>query len=220
MPDQPPSDDGAPRQPDEILPPETPEGADGPGGPAPEDGEKAGFSLDAVGKNAGEVMEALRDNVQYWVDRGRYNKIRVKRKGKAVLPDIPIGALMAFEAATFFWTGLLRGVLVNVVGRAFFEVEMINEAEEHYQQGLEAYLAGDLPVAETALDKALSIDPRYARAHLQMGIVRKLQGRKEDAVMHFEEAIIHGEREKTRREAEAHLKRISDERAGIITIDS
>jgi hypothetical protein len=86
------------------------------------------FNLDVTGKSAAEAMGKLKNNVEYWVTRGRYNKVRVKRNGKAVLPDIPVGALVAVEAATFFWTGLLRAALVNVVGRAFFEVELINEA--------------------------------------------------------------------------------------------
>lgn len=197
-----PSHETEPREPDEVLAPDL-----------EDDGSTPRFRLETVGKNATEVVENLREDIQYWLDRGRYNKIRIKRKGKPVLPDIPIGAIMAFEAATFFWTGLLRGAVVNVVGRAFFEVEMINEAGEHYQTGLDAFLAGELFTAETALEKALRIDPRFARAHLRLGIVRKMQGRNDDAQLHFEEAIIHGERQKTRQEAEAQLRRLTEETA-------
>ena len=200
-------------EPDEVLAPAPPE--DETARRVDEDGsdvpltERARFTLDTAGKSASEALDSLRTNVQYWVDRGRYNKIRIKRKGKAVVPDIPVGALMAFEAATFFWTGLLRAALFNVVGRAFFEVELINEAETHYQKGLEAFLAGELTDADESLTQALKIDGRYARAHLQLGIVRKMQGKADEARACFEEAIIHAERKETAREAEAHLKRMS-----------
>lgn len=183
----------------------------------PEPGESPpdtpAFNIEVVGENVAEAMDKLRTNVEYWVSRGRYNKLRIKRKGKPVLPDIPIGALMAVEAATFFWTGLLRGALVNVVGRAFFQVELINEAEEHYKRGLEHFLSGDLAEAEQALEKALEIDQRLGKAHLQLGVVRKIQGRTDDAIAHFEHAIGYADRKTTRKEAEIHLKRMHEARA-------
>jgi tetratricopeptide (TPR) repeat protein len=199
------------REPSEVLSEEEAEarqreaGADG-------DEDAPRFNLEVVGENVSEAMTQLRDKVQYWVDRGRYNKVRVKRNGKPVLPDIPVGALMAFEAATFFWTGLLRGAIVNVVGRVFFEVELINEAEEHYKRGLEHFLAGDLEDAEECLERALRIDERYPRAHLQLGVLRKLQGRKEDARAHFENAIAYDTGGDTGREAEVHLKKLLEKK--------
>ena len=172
--------------------------------------ERPRFSMEVVGENVTEAMTQLREKVQYWADRGRYNKVRIKRGGKPILPDIPVGALMAIEAATFFWTGLLRGAVVNVVGRVFFEVELINEAEEHYKRGLEHFLAGDLEDAEVCLEKALRIDERYARAHLQLGVLRKVQGKKKQAVAHFERAIEFDKGGDTGREAEIHLKKLTE----------
>lgn len=176
----------------------------------PTDADRPRFSLDVTGKNAAEAMVKLKDNVGYWVARGRYNKVRVKRAGKAVLPDIPVGALVAFEAATFFWTGLLRAALVNVVGRAFFEVELINEAEEHYKKGLEHFLAGDIEDADKHLTKALDVDERYAKAHLQMGVLRKMQGKKKEALVHFERAIVLDPHSDAGKEAKVHRKRMTD----------
>ncbi len=166
------------------------------------------FNLEVASENVSEAMGQLKNQVEYWVDRGRYNKVRVKRNGKPVLPDIPVGALMAFEAATFFWTGLLRGAVVNVVGRVFFEIEMINEAEEHYKRGLEHFLAGDLEDADQCLAKALRIDERYPRAHLQLGVLRKLQGRRDEARKHFEAAVRFDKGGDTGREAEVHLSKL------------
>lgn len=176
----------------------------------PEGVERPKFNLEVASENATEAMKKLKDQAQYWLDRGRYNKIRIKRGGKPVLPDIPVGALVALEAATFFWSGLLRGAIVNTVGRAFFEVELINEAEEHYKRGLEHFLSGDLVEADECLQRALRIDDRYPRAHLQLGVLRKVQGRKADAIKHFERVAVLDPRGDAAREAEVHLKKLKE----------
>jgi tetratricopeptide (TPR) repeat protein len=196
------------REPSEVLPSD---GADG-ASPSVDDGEAESprFNLEVAAENVSEALQKLRTGVQYWADRGRYNKIRIKRNGKPVVPDIPVGALVALEAATFFWSGLLRGVIVNVVGRVFFEVELINEADEHYKRGLEHFLAGDIAEAENALIAALKIDDRFARAHLQLGVIRKIQGRREEAIASFENAIAFDDKSEARREAEVHLKRMRE----------
>lgn len=170
------------------------------------------FSLEVASENVADAFESLRDQVEYWANRGRYNKVRIKRKGKAVVPDIPVGALLAFEAATFFWTGILRAAIANVVGRVFFEVELVNEAEEHYREGLSYFLAGDLDDADKKLKEALRIDPRFARAHLQMGVLRKVQGRHADARTHFQKAKDNDPKGEVGKEASAHLKKLKAER--------
>ena len=183
-----------PREPDDVK---------------PGDDEKARFNLEVAGGNASDAVLKLKKNVQYWVERGRYNKVRIKRAGKPVLPDIPVGALVAFEAATFFWTGLLRAAVVNVVGRAFFEVELINEADEHYKRGVEHFLAGELAEAEEHLSKALRIDDRHAKAHLQMGVLKKVQGQRDTAKQHFARVVELAPKTDPAREAAAHLKKLS-----------
>ncbi|MCP4503425.1 MAG: hypothetical protein GY822_26130 [Deltaproteobacteria bacterium] len=169
--------------------------------------EGAGFSLEVLGENVGEAMGQLRDGVTYWLARGRYNKVRIKRNGKAVLPDLPVGVLVALEAATFFWAGLLRAAVVNVAGRAFFEVELINEAEEHYRLGLEHYLAGELEDAKLQLAKSLEVDSRFAKAHLQLGILYKVQGKTRDAKRALLEAQKYDDGE-LEVEITAHFERI------------
>jgi tetratricopeptide (TPR) repeat protein len=179
--------------------------------PSPPPDEPAQFNLEIEGDGK-DAITRLRKNVEYWVSRGRYNKVRIKRGGKAVLPDIPVGALVAFEAATFFWTGLLRGVLMNTVGRVLFEVELVNEADEHYRKGLAHFLAGEMSDAEEALGRALRVDQRHVRAHLQMGVLRKVQGRSKDAIAHFERVLeldVVGKKPgESAREAEVHLAKL------------
>ena len=186
------SSEEQPREPDEVKPGGDPEG-------------KARFNLEVAGENAADAVVKLK---QYWVERGRYNKVRIKRGGKPVLPDIPVGALVAFEAATFFWTGLLRAAIVNVVGRVFFEVELINEADEHYKKGVEHFLAGELAEAEQHLEKALRVDERHPKAHLQMGVLRKVQGKRDVAKEHFERVVALAPKTDPAREAQVHLKKM------------
>jgi tetratricopeptide (TPR) repeat protein len=169
---------------------------------------RAQFDLDVTGRSAAEAMARLKDNLEYWVARGRYHKVRIKRGGKPVLPDIPVGALIAVEAATFFWTGLLRAALVNVVGRTFFQVELINDAEALYQKGLEHFLAGDVDDAEKLFAEALAVDERFAKAHLQMGVLRKVQGNKTAATRHFERTVELDRHSDAGREARAHLGKL------------
>lgn len=198
-------DPGKAREPSEVLSEEEAQERDEAAA-----GERPRFSLEVMGENVTEAMTQLKERVQYWVDRGRYHKVRIKRGGKPVLPDIPVGALMALEAATFFWAGLLRGAIVNVVGRVLFEVELINEAEEHYKRGLEHFLSGDLEDAKVCLEKALKIDERYARAHLQLGVLYKVQGKKKEALKHFEKAVEYDRGGDTGREAEIHLGKLKE----------
>lgn len=166
------------------------------------------FTLEVIGGNVSEAMAEMKSQVKYWADRGRYNKIRVKRNGKPVLPDIPIGGIVAFEAATFFLAGPLRGAIVNAVGRVFFEVELINDADEFYRRGLEHFLAGDMDESVEALQRALTIDERYGKAHLQLGVLRKMQGRKDEARGHFQAAIGCDPNGDVAREAEGHLQKL------------
>ncbi len=162
------------------------------------------------GENAQEAFENIKDQVQYWVARGRYSKVRIKRNGKQLGPDIPVAALLAFEAATFFGAGILRGALMHVVGRVFFEVELINEAEEHHGEGVALFLAGDLEGAQQCFEKAIAVDQRYAPAHLQMGVLYKVKNELGQAKAAFEEAQRLDPEGATGQEAMQHLEQMQE----------
>ena len=162
------------------------------------------------GENAQEAFENIKEQVQYWVARGRYSKVRIKRNGKQLGPDIPVAALLAFEAATFFGAGILRGALMHVVGRVFFEVELINEAEEHHGEGVSLFLAGDLEGAQKCFEKAIAVDQRYAPAHLQMGVLCKVKNELEQAERAFEAAHRLDPEGATGQEALQHLEQMRE----------
>src|SRR5215831_4447126 len=80
----------------------------------------------------GRIDEALRkvtETLRQWANAGRYTKVRFKFRGKPLLPDLPLAAVVAAEGLTFYWTGILRALLVNVAGRSVLDVELVNDSE-------------------------------------------------------------------------------------------
>ncbi|MEW5850127.1 MAG: tetratricopeptide repeat protein [Myxococcota bacterium] len=159
----------------------------------PDEGEsteqgKRSWTLDVAGRDVGEVLAELRSDVTYWVQKGRYNKVRVLRNGKQVVPDIPVGAILALEAASMAWAGVLRTAVVNLAGRLLFKVELVNDAETHLQAAKGHYERGDLDEAEAEAVRALKVDSRYADAFLLLGTMAKVRGRKDEALQHLRKA--------------------------------
>jgi tetratricopeptide (TPR) repeat protein len=134
------------------------------------------------------VLKELRDDVGYWVSKGRYNKVRLLRDGKQVLGDIPVGALLAAEVAGFAWAGALRTALVNVAGRLLFKVELINDAKEHLDAARNHYARGDLDEAEAETVRAVKVDSRMADGYLLLGTLAKVRGKQDEALRHFRKA--------------------------------
>ncbi|MDF1564546.1 MAG: tetratricopeptide repeat protein [Deltaproteobacteria bacterium] len=155
-----------------------------------------------------QVLEKVRGEVTYWAKKGVYTKVRFKFRGKPLLPDLPMAAFLAAEAATFWYTGLLRALVMNVGGRALFDVELISDAEPHLARGQEHLLDGDVDEALEEFQRALAIDRDLPSAHLQVGVCKKLRGEKEGAREAFRKARDldpHGE---VGRQAIAQLKKL------------
>ena len=57
------------------------------------------FRIDIDPDKIDESVKALQERLKRMVDQGRYTKVRLKYKGKALMPDIPFGIFMATEAA-------------------------------------------------------------------------------------------------------------------------
>ena len=126
-------------------------------------------------------LERLRENVVPWARKGRYTKVRFKFRGKQLLPDIPLAAVVAAEGLTFYWTGILRALIFNVVGRNVIDVELVNDAEGRIALGKEKLLVGELDEALALFLEAREMDARSATVQLNCGIAFKLKGQKDDA---------------------------------------
>ncbi len=140
-------------------------------------------AADARAVTVGELLDGARSalesagtSARRLLDRGRYRKVRISRKGKQVLPDIPLAAVAAAEAASLYGAGFARVLAANIGARFLFDVEVINEADKYWQVGVERFLEGDLERAEQALLKAVRIDDTHARGYLQLGVLYRMRG--------------------------------------------
>jgi tetratricopeptide (TPR) repeat protein len=153
-----------------------------------------------------EVVEKIRSEVVRWANKGRYTKVRFKFRGRQLLPDIPLAAIVAAEGLSFYWAGLLRALVVNVAGGALIDVELVNDSEKVIARGREALLSGDVPSALQHFRKAIEMDRDSANAWLNLGIALKLKGDLDSARQALEKARAMALRGPTAEEAERILE--------------
>lgn len=165
----------APRweEPDDALEPREADDRPSPAPPPDDDVVTVG---DLV-SGASRALSNAGASARRWVDRGRYRKVRVSRHGKAVMPDIPVAAVAAAEAATFYSVGaagFARVLAAHIGAKLFFDIEVVNEADRYFNVGVERFLEGDLERAEDALLRAIRIDDTHAAAYLQLGVLYRM----------------------------------------------
>lgn len=151
----------------EKAPRALPEGKAGGGKILPIDIDPARVE-EALGKVASEL--------KHWANKGRYTRVRFKFRGKPLLPDLPLGAVVAAEGLTFYWGGILRTLVFNLAGKSVFEVELINDSQKKVQQGKDALLSGDVEQALKRFEEAIAMERDNAQAHLNVGVALRLKG--------------------------------------------
>jgi tetratricopeptide (TPR) repeat protein len=122
------------------------------------------------------TLSKLKEQLVAWANKGRYTKVRFKFRGKQLLPDLPLAAVLAAEGLTFYWGGILRALIVNVAGKTVLDVELVNDSEKQVQLGKEALLGGEVDQAIELFREAVSMDGRNPKVHLNLGIALKLKG--------------------------------------------
>lgn len=157
-----------------------------PAGDAVDKGRALPFEIDP--KRVEESLKKLQGEMVHWANKGRYTKVRFKFRGKQLLPDLPLAAVVAAEGLTFYWGGILRMLIANVVGKSVLSVEFINDSEKKVQAGKEALLSGDVDQALALFREALAMDRDNASAYLNEGVALKLKGDREAALAAFEKA--------------------------------
>jgi tetratricopeptide (TPR) repeat protein len=141
---------------------------------------------------AQRALDRAGTTARRWVDRGRFRKVRVSRNGKAVMPDIPVAAVAAAEAATFYSVGMAgfsRVLAAHIGAKLLFDIEIVNEADRYFHVGVERFLEGDLERAEDALLRAVHIDDTHAAAYLQLGVLYRMRREIERARPVLERAV-------------------------------
>ena len=151
-----------------------------PGGP---------MTIGQLVEGARDVLDDVATSARRMVDRGRYRKVRISRKGKPLLPDIPVAAFAAVQAASLAaGAGLARVLVANVGAKLFFDIDVVNEADKYFERGKTALLDGDLDRAQEALDVAARMDDMHPGVFLQLGVLSRLRGDADRARRHLERA--------------------------------
>jgi tetratricopeptide (TPR) repeat protein len=129
-----------------------------------------------------ESIKQLRDRLKKLFDQGRYTRVRISYKGKVLMPDVPLAALVAAEGLSLALAGPLRLLVVNLGVRSFLEIEFIHEASERVREGQELFAAGEVDAAEAKYREALSMKPDDTSALYHLGVLLRVTGRREEAV--------------------------------------
>jgi tetratricopeptide (TPR) repeat protein len=135
-----------------------------------------------------QSLRQLTDKLRHYAEQGRYTRVRIKYKGKPIIPDIPLFALLAAEAATIWWAGPLRVLVVNLGVKTFVEIELVHAAGEKVQEGQALFLDGEVEQAEALYREALRIKPGDPAALYHLGVLLKVTGKKDQARECFEAA--------------------------------
>ena len=150
-----------------------------------------------------ESLRALGEKLRWAWDQGRYTRVRIKYKGRQVLPDIPLGALVATEVATLWWMGPLRVLVMNLGVKTFVEVELVHKAGEKVREGQELFMDGEVGAAEAAYREALRMRPGDPSALYNLGVLQKVTGHRDAARVSFRAAMDKPEHPDARRAEEA-----------------
>jgi len=134
------------------------------------------FPLEIDPKKVEESLAKVKDELVAWANKGRYTKVRFKFRGKQLLPDLPLAAVVAAEGLTFYWTGILRLLIGNIAGKMVFDVELVNDSEKRIARGKEELLSGEVDKALECFKEALAMDRDNPRVHLNLGVALKLKG--------------------------------------------
>lgn len=129
-----------------------------------------------------DSIKQLRERLKKLFDQGRYTKVRFSYKGKPILPDVPLAAIVAAEGLSLALAGPLRFLLVNLGMRSFIEVEFIHEATERVREGQDLFAAGEVDLAEARYREALAMKPDDTAALYHLGILLRVTGRREEAI--------------------------------------
>lgn len=154
---------------------------------------------DAIDASVKELVERARR----LIDQGRYTKVRLKYKGRPILPDVPLAALVAAEGVSLWLAGPLRLLVVNLGVKAFVEVELIHEAGERVREGQDLFAAGEVDLAEARYREALSMKPDDGAALYHLGVLLRVTGRREEAIACFENVVAQGDHPDAGRAREA-----------------
>lgn len=149
-----------------------------------------GFQFQIDPERIEETFQRLRERVSESFVAGRYTKVRLSYRGKAIGPDIPLAVFLAGEGVAFWLISPLAALLVNLGAKAILDVEFVHEADELVQEGLQLYLEGESEAAEKKYREALDRRPDDPSALYNLGTLLRVAGRKDEALQVLRKAAM------------------------------
>lgn len=146
------------------------------------------FTWEVDPKAIERSLVELRDRLRKLVDQSRYTKVRFRWKGRPLLPDLPLTAVVAAEGLALVLGGPLQFLLVNLGVKAFIEVELIHESAERVAEGIDYFQRGEVELAEAKYREALRMNPDDTAAFYNLGILLRVTGRRDEAIECLERA--------------------------------
>lgn len=139
--------------------------------------ERLSVGVELVPGGLEESLKKIGGQLAKWAKKGRYSRVRIKFRGRQLLPDLPLAAVVAAEGLSFtFPPARVPALLAHLAGGALLEVELVNDSEKRVQEGREALLSGDLDRALALFREATQMQEDSAAAHLNLGVALKLHG--------------------------------------------
>ncbi|MCB9683623.1 MAG: tetratricopeptide repeat protein [Alphaproteobacteria bacterium] len=149
-----------------------------------------GFQFEIDPERIEQTLQKLRERVNESFVAGRYTKVRLSYRGKAIGPDIPLAVFLAGEGVAFWLISPLAALLVNLGAKAILDVEFVHEADELVQEGLQLYLEGESEAAEKKYREALDRRPDDPSALYNLGTLLRVSGRKDEALQVLRKAAM------------------------------
>ena len=147
------------------------------------------FRVDLDPDQIDQSIRDLQEKIKQVALDGRYTKIRILFKGEPLMPDIPIGFIAMAEMTGLEIWAPVRRLVKGLNANAFIEIQIIHESSEKVEEGKQHYSNGDVELAEKAYLEALKIRPTDMEAHFRLGVLYRVQGKKEVAMAHFQQAV-------------------------------
>ncbi len=158
------------------------------GGPFPE-----GFKVEIDPERIEDTLNKIRERLTGSLSAGRYTKVRLSYRGRAVGPDIPLAIFLATEGVAFWLMSPLAALLINLGAKAVLDVEFIHQADELVQEGLGLYLDGEIEAAEAKYREALDRRDDDPSALYNLGTLLRVSGRREEALVVLRKAAMGAE---------------------------
>lgn len=143
--------------------------------------ESGRFKFELDPESIEDSLKQLGEKVRRLAGDHRHSKVRLLFRGKPLLPDIPLALFIAGQAASFWWAGPVRVVLLNLGIGSIIEVELVNEADERVAEGRASFMEGEVDVAEEAYRDALRMKPGDFAASYSLAVLLRVRGDQEGA---------------------------------------